>query len=255
MGNIWDRRFGRVLPCPLTSFSRRQSCDNEQWVTEYCIMYPTVEIARATDSGTFRNRSEHDPFLRFCGCARHWAMCQTVESQGTGGEDAMVARSCLWEGSTGQLGFFKDKQGWFGNESFSCGQIERVTFSVWYCGTWSNEVRPWYWTMLILVTLTCWWLSHSRGILGQLNARALQWHVDVQRMLHVVYFQLENICRTRLQDGCWRHTRKFVKRRYNSVKTFGRRVVIDMLSFLHQLANIPCQCSWSLVSVLFVLMT
>ena len=45
----------------------------------------------AVDSGTFRIQSERDPVLRFCGCARHCATCWTGESQGTGGEDVVVA--------------------------------------------------------------------------------------------------------------------------------------------------------------------
>ena len=53
-----------------------------------------VLAALAIDAGTLRIQSEHDPVLRFCGCARYCVMCRTGERQGIGGEDAMVARSC-----------------------------------------------------------------------------------------------------------------------------------------------------------------
>ena len=55
-------------------------------------------VALENDSGTFRIQCQHHPFLRLGGCEGHCAESWTGESQGTGSENAMVARGCSREG-------------------------------------------------------------------------------------------------------------------------------------------------------------
>ena len=56
-------------------------------------------------------QSEHDPFLRLSGCARHCAESWIGEGQGTGSENVMVARRCSRERATDQVDCFEGKQG------------------------------------------------------------------------------------------------------------------------------------------------
>ena len=79
----------------------------------------------------------------------------------------------------------------------------------------------------MVITLT--WSLGSAGCTSVAVTRA-----HVQRVTHVDDFQFEGfLWMSRLQDECWKHARNFVKRRCDSAKTLGRRVVIRMLSFPH----------------------
>ena len=56
--------------CPLTSFSRRQSCvATSSGMAEYY----TVAVTLENDPGALWIQSEHDPSLRLSGCTRHCA--------------------------------------------------------------------------------------------------------------------------------------------------------------------------------------
>ena len=57
-------------------------------------------VTLENDSVTFRIQCQHHPFLRLGGCAGHCAESWIGEGQGTGSENAMVARGCSREEAT-----------------------------------------------------------------------------------------------------------------------------------------------------------
>ena len=98
--------------CPLTSFSRRQSCVATSGMAEYCAMCSTAE-----ELLHMRTILEHFGFrvntTLYCDSVAARGIAQRVEfgeSQGVGGEMVMVARGCSRERATDQFDCFEGKQ-------------------------------------------------------------------------------------------------------------------------------------------------